>query len=180
MFQKFCKDKYGEMIEAECYCGGQDIFQTDRRLIQDKFMTTERMVLFATKAFGMGVNKPDIRYIYNWQMPVSLEEYVQQSGRAGRDGKPANSILFYHPHDSSLVKRMFLSNHPHEEFFKCIFEKLQEKEKLEPEKKWNVDDLFQKMKEDESIVKKFKMSSEHTNVIRHDVPEMDEENLNKA
>ena len=57
--------------------------------------TGRRTVMVATSAFGLGIDKPDIRYIVHYQSPASLEQYVQEAGRAGRDGQKANCILLF-------------------------------------------------------------------------------------
>ena len=72
----------------------------DRNQQQKKFMNRRRrLVMVATSAFGLGIDKPNIRYILHYQAPGSLEQYVQEAGRAGRDGHPARCILFYSEED---------------------------------------------------------------------------------
>ncbi len=72
----------------------------DRNSEQEMYMRRgRRTVMVATSAFGLGIDKPDIRYIVHYQAPASLEQYVQEAGRAGRDGRRANCILLYDPED---------------------------------------------------------------------------------
>jgi ATP-dependent DNA helicase RecQ len=76
---------------------------TDRNQEQEMYMKPgRRTVMVATSAFGLGIDKPDIRYIVHYQAPASLEQYVQEAGRAGRDGNKANCILLFDPDDRSI------------------------------------------------------------------------------
>ena len=76
---------------------------TDRNQEQEMYMKPgRRTVMVATSAFGLGIDKPDIRYIVHYQAPASLEQYVQEAGRAGRDGNKANCILLYDPDDRGI------------------------------------------------------------------------------
>jgi ATP-dependent DNA helicase RecQ len=79
-----------------------------RDVTQDAFMDGRYRIMVATKAFGMGIDKPDIRFVIHYQLPDSLESYAQQAGRAGRDGLPACARLLYCRRDEQ-VQRFFLS-----------------------------------------------------------------------
>jgi ATP-dependent DNA helicase RecQ len=75
----------------------------DRNAEQELYMKPgRRTVMVATSAFGLGIDKPDIRYIVHYQAPASLEQYVQEAGRAGRDGRRANCVLLYDPKDREI------------------------------------------------------------------------------
>jgi ATP-dependent DNA helicase RecQ len=85
----------------------------EREKAQASFMQAGRkVVMLATNAFGLGVDKPDIRYIIHYQMPGSPEAYVQEAGRAGRDGKPARCVLLFQPDDIAIQEHFLKEAHP--------------------------------------------------------------------
>lgn len=78
----------------------------DRFKIQQQFMAGELDVICATSAFGMGINKDDIRMVIHYHLPTTLADYVQEIGRAGRDGHPALAVMLYVPGDEQLVRNL--------------------------------------------------------------------------
>ncbi len=86
-----------EGISSLFYHGGMKA--TERQEVQDRFMKGEGRVMVATNAFGMGIDKPDIRFVYHYHAPDSLDSYYQEIGRAGRDGEKAEAVLFYRSQD---------------------------------------------------------------------------------
>jgi ATP-dependent DNA helicase RecQ len=80
-------------VEAVFYHGG--LKAKDREAIQDRYMAGDVPVMVATNAFGMGIDKPDVRFVYHADVSDSLDAYYQEIGRAGRDGEPAEAVLFF-------------------------------------------------------------------------------------
>jgi ATP-dependent DNA helicase RecQ len=84
----------------------------DRDNEQHKFMKNQVRVMIATNAFGLGVDKPDIRFVIHYNLPGSIEQYYQEAGRAGRDGKPARGILLWRPGDEDVQKHFNIQKYP--------------------------------------------------------------------
>ncbi len=81
-----------------------------RAMHQEKFLDSQRVIMVATVAFGMGIDKPDVRFVIHPDLPTSLEGYYQETGRAGRDGQPAQAMLLYGLQDWMQAQQRILSN----------------------------------------------------------------------
>jgi ATP-dependent DNA helicase RecQ len=91
-----------ESVDALFYHGG--LKASERREIQDRFMSGNAEVIVATNAFGMGIDKADIRFVYHYDVSESLDAYYQEIGRAGRDGERAEAVLFFRQEDLGSAK----------------------------------------------------------------------------
>jgi ATP-dependent DNA helicase RecQ len=97
----------------------------ERKRTQDHFMAGKVQVIVATNAFGMGIDKPDIRYVVHYNLPGTLEAYYQEAGRAGRDGEPARCILFYQAEDRNTQIFFLNGRYPKQEHFVAVYKALE-------------------------------------------------------
>jgi ATP-dependent DNA helicase RecQ len=93
----------GQGYAALAYHGGMD--KADREANQARFQREDAVIMVATIAFGMGIDKPDVRFVAHLDLPGSIEAYYQETGRAGRDGLPADALMLYGHEDIALRSR---------------------------------------------------------------------------
>ena len=109
-------------IPATHYHAGLDQVVKDER--QKAWTENRYRVVVATNAFGMGIDKPDVRTVIHMDIPSSIEAYFQEAGRAGRDGQRSYAVLLHSPGDKRTVSKRISDNFPKEEFIRDVYEKL--------------------------------------------------------
>jgi ATP-dependent DNA helicase RecQ len=106
-------------IKAVAYHAGMD--SDSRDWVQEQFMQGKAQVVVATNAFGLGINKKNIRFVVHHDLPGTLEAYYQEAGRAGRDGLPSFCLLFYSPSDRYLQEFFISGDNPSPNLIKDVF-----------------------------------------------------------
>jgi len=109
-------------LAAEAYHAGMTPEQ--RRKAQDRWIGDEVRIICATSAFGMGIDKPDVRLVVHFDVPDSLEAYYQEAGRGGRDGQPAQAVLLYNHADWQQLQKHFQTSFPPWEVLRTVYERL--------------------------------------------------------
>jgi ATP-dependent DNA helicase RecQ len=109
-------------IAADFFHAGLTTGEKMRR--QNNWKSGECRVVVCTNAFGMGIDKPDVRFVIHYELPGSLEEYFQEAGRAGRDEQKSYAVAFYSGIDGGRLKRMIKDEFPDKEFVLDVYEKL--------------------------------------------------------
>ncbi len=118
--EQFSKDLTAEGVPAQPYHAGyQDNY---RNHVQDSFFSDKYKVIVATNAFGMGIDKPDVRNVIHVDFTQTLEGYYQEAGRGGRDGIPANCYLLWQYADKNLMEFFINSSHPDKQDIKAVYD----------------------------------------------------------
>ena len=110
-------------IQADFYHAGLDDATRDIR--QQRWQRGESRVIVATNAFGMGIDKPDVRLVIHMDLPDSIEAYFQEAGRAGRDGEKAYAVILYAKSDRTTLLKRIPDNFPQKDYIKDVYEHLQ-------------------------------------------------------
>ena len=109
-------------IKADHYHGGLSMVERDHK--QDAWITGQTQVICATNAFGMGIDKADVRFVAHMDIPGSIEAYFQEAGRGGRDELPAYAVLFYDENDIREVREQVEKSYPTKAFIKLVYQAL--------------------------------------------------------
>ncbi len=120
--KEVCDFLVSQGITAEFYHAGLAPEEKDRR--EEAWKNDKARVMVSTNAFGMGIDKPDVRLVVHTDLPSSIEAYFQEAGRAGRDGNLSYAVALFGSHDKQVMTRRLEDNYPPHEFIREIYDEL--------------------------------------------------------
>lgn len=109
-------------LSATFFHAGLDHVEKDIR--QQAWQTGKTRIIVATNAFGMGIDKPDVRLVIHIDCPDSIEAYFQEAGRAGRDGQKAYAVLLYNPNDRTKLEQRIPTQFPNKEYIRLVYDQM--------------------------------------------------------
>ena len=118
--KEIAKFLQGQNYPVGIYNGGMDNAARSKQL--EQWMNDKVRIMVATNAFGMGIDKPDVRFVLHYEIPNNLEAYFQEAGRAGRDGKNSRNLAFYEEKDIVKMKEQLELQFPPLEFVKTVYQ----------------------------------------------------------
>ena len=121
--EQVCYDLRNEGFSVTRYHAG--LSDEERKENQENFIYGKRQIMVATNAFGMGIDKPDVRFVIHYNMPKNMESYYQEAGRAGRDGEKAYAVILYTKTDRTTLHRRVVDTFPDKEYILNVYEHLQ-------------------------------------------------------
>ena len=120
--KELCEWLQAQGLSADFYHAGLDAAERARK--QTLWKDGKTRVMVCTNAFGMGIDKPDVRFVAHYDLPSSIEAYFQEAGRAGRDGEQAFCVLLYAPEDDAKLRKRAADHYPPQEFIAKVYDKV--------------------------------------------------------